>query len=274
MNFHRLSDFAGRSISVGTAGSYRIQVPNTDFLVLAVPHVVDSPASEFSHPNVLARVFKTLDYVRYTPKGGKYFVQKPSVIYYFAIPADKVEIAEKEGCSYVETRINGAAVVLNCSGGTEAGGGWRDFFRENVEVVGGKALPLRAMKKIAEVAVPLESLLAHGWTKSTREPALCDRLNFHGKIAELRVGKVLSEGMTIVLSDSIYYIGGSRGVVTNITEGKSSITAQINGRCYVVKRSQINWTETTAANGMAIGDFDMTEVEFTPPARTTEETDA
>ena len=136
------------------ADDYSIEFPDAPALAICFGQT-ETKRFDFNHANVAATKDTTFEFKHYEAGGGKHWTRKPGRQFWFVVPSSKIRILPEKGYSYVRAEINGVAIRFNVSGGTW-GPGWRDWVNDRPHVLVGHTL--RDMKKIADVALPNQSL--------------------------------------------------------------------------------------------------------------------
>ena len=184
LKYVRMSEAAPRITLPATPranGPYHIEVPTTQHLILVFGHRWTDHAAKFTHPKMLGKFLRLLEFKHYRRGGGKFWTANVGTDLYFAVPSSLVEIALDTGYSYVKARINGVCLTLNVSGGTC--NGWTDRVGAVAHVRVGHGI--RDLKKIAEVSTPGTELEANGWTFTRENQDECDVLSLRNQVTRL-----------------------------------------------------------------------------------------
>jgi len=129
---------------------YVICIDKDDYLVIEVGAKMGTPASRFTHPNIVASRKHVFEFKHYRASGGKFWTACAGISHFFVVPRNKIFILPEKGHSWIPAEINGVKVHFNVSGGGGSGG-WTDYLHSMTSISVGHNL--RDIKKIAEVSV-------------------------------------------------------------------------------------------------------------------------
>lgn len=113
--------------------------------VTAICPAKDSAIYKYDHPNCLWKGPKMLHF-KHDSGNRKWWTEKPGMVFYFAIPENKINIYVKEDWTYPEINIDGTKITLTCSGG--GGKVWTSWINDPVSTS-----TFTKVKNIKEIAI-------------------------------------------------------------------------------------------------------------------------
>lgn len=246
----KLSEIAGKrhQLSIPDDPQYYINSAEGDNLLIIASVIADKRNASFDHPNVLLHRPEVLEFKYYRHNGGKYWVAKPGIAFYFLVPKDRIELVPEQGYSYVKVLIGGKKFTLSVSGGTSGNGGWCDYIGNVAHI--GVGHPVRDLKTLADNSLSPETLPLD-FTFPEREDSTEERerelQHWQCLLAEKIARKALTIGSTLVTSESTY-------TVERLNRTKTQIVARRNPNngLYRIHKQTIDWTKTAEVNGIQV----------------------
>jgi len=243
----KLSEICGKRYTLPEDPHYHIEAEAGDNLLIVASVIADKKNASFDHPNILLKRPEVLEFKYYRHNGGKYWVAKPGIAFYFLVPKDRIEIVPEKLYSYVKVLIGGKKYTLNVSGHGSAGE-WTDFFGNVVHISVGH--PVHDLKTLADnslspEALPLDFNFPERDTSSEDRQRELQRWQW--LLAEKIARKALTIGSTLICSESNY-------TVERLNRTKTQIVARRNpyGGLYRIHKQTIDWTKTAEANGIQV----------------------
>lgn len=241
--------------------------PNSKFLLVVAPVEIGLKCSNFTHPNLLAKISRVFEYKHSNDSGRKWYTSKPGVELYFAIPYNQIELIPDLGYSYVKVRINGMEYTLDVAGG--GGGsipGWEDWIRQGCHMCGTGKFTQKLLEALANVAISPEKVLEvaeddkdFAYALNFRAMTENERQIFNSLLIQAERPTLL-RGNSIKLNDGCSFAGETTLTFLHREMGKRAtqniICRSSNGAQVSVKMSQVNWAVSADLNQWQIPKFD------------------
>lgn len=250
------------------------QIHKNGFLIVRAGTLYGAISEKFTHANMACKKPAVHHFRTYYKSGHKRWRVKIGSDLYFIIPTDKVELAYKEGYSYIYGLINGVKVGFNVTG-MYGGDCSTDFLDLVADIACGHKL--RDLKKLAEVALP-PAKIDMALLEKLAKPLGTDKQRDYDRILAEHQGlenlltladsKIVSQ---IKLSGDLTYGSGEVADLVEIlhckklvygakkpdgwtpatykdTERIKGFIVNLNGSHFRVKKTHINWAGTLKLN--------------------------
>jgi hypothetical protein len=233
--------------------TYHIEITKNEnsHLLIRVPVEIGTSAANFyHHPNIIGIKRQILNLKHYHGKRGKFWTSKPGLMFYFAVPKDKIFVRLVKGYSTIELEINDQVYHLSVSGGTRKGGGWVDVLAPSPSTY--IYTSAKKLQRLADVAEIIDTEISIG------EMSDFEKEEYLDLCASKVTPKKLKEGSKIYLKN-MYTIQGSNGpfVVSEKRKNKKSFVVYEEGQyCSKVTYKYVNWTRTAKANKIDLSAFE------------------
>jgi hypothetical protein len=234
-----------------SGGTYHIQFPEEDYLILVAGGNIGTAAEKFDHPNVAVRAPKVFDLKHYQRNRGKWWTTQAGIDFLFVIPKSKIELIEEVGYSYVKVRIGTEKYTISVSGGTFPEEDWTDIVRQGSSI--GIKHTLKSLRNLSREAMSPEVCEAKGISLSI--PRLDRKTEYMEHASKQEVLDKIKEGDSLVL-EKTSYVGqsGNRGpfpIETRNSRRRYFICSSGFGKVKV-SYSRVDWVETAKANNIEV----------------------
>jgi len=234
-----------------SGGTYHIQFPEEDYLVLVAGGNVGTAAEKFDHPNVAIRTPKVFDLKHYQRNRGKWWTTQAGIDFFFVIPKSKIELIEEVGYSYVKVRIGTEKYSISVSGGTFPEGDWTDVVRHGSHI--GIQHTLKSLRNLSKEALSPEVCEAKGISLSIQ--ALDRKTEYKDHVAKHKVLDKIGEGDLLVLPKGTYFgQPGNRGPfqIQSRNSRRRTFYCTSSWGNVRVSYSKVDWLETAQANNIEV----------------------
>lgn len=234
---------------------YTVVTEPGEHLFIRFGELYGTPGSRFSHPAVIRRAARVLDFKAHYRSGAKRWYSKPGVEFLLAFRKQDVGLKREEGYSYPKVSIGGVEFCLNVSGGTFYGG-WADFIGTFVSASVG--LGVRKLKRLAQCAVLPEDLPRDLYVSEAGLNSH-ERTRFIELCARADGVKSIDKGCRVALAKGWRMKGVDPGsLIVLQREGKARmfLVADKNGERVRLPYNGVDWVRTLELNGLPTVDPD------------------
>lgn len=238
-----LADLEG---TVEVEPNYHVELPSVQHFIIGTGAKYPDAATEYDHPNVVAKQDRVFETRAYWPDGRKKWFSHAGRDFFFVIPRNKIALVYEKGYSFVPVVINGQKFNFNVSGGTF--NGWTDFVREHAHV--GIGVTKAKLNLLAEVAVPPKDCNV---SFDLIELSTSEAESFEGLIAAHACRQRLAVNDQLFLKEGWTFDGHRGPFLVESRPRKSRYYIARSGLSKVrISYTAIDWGTTAAANGFEV----------------------